>query len=87
MLQAAVQGEGIALGSLMLAADLIRDESLATPIPIGIKAASAYYLAYKEAGIDRPQLPLFLNWLFQAVSEFNENEINSFESKFSVLGE
>jgi LysR family glycine cleavage system transcriptional activator len=72
MLQAAKQGQGIALGSLILAADDIEKGALVCPVNRGVKSRYAYYMVHKHEGLDSPQLGLFINWLTKQTKEFHD---------------
>lgn len=63
MLQAAKQGQGTALSSLILAANDIEKDALVCPVNKGIKSLYGYYIVHKHEGLDSPQLGIFINWL------------------------
>ena len=63
LLQAARQGLGVALGSLVLAsADLVRGE-LSTAFPLAIPADSPWMIALTEEAAAKPKIQKFLAWL------------------------
>ena len=63
LLQAAAQGQGIALGSLVLAADLIDSGRLVSPCERAIPASDGYYLVSRYDGLESPLARPFADWL------------------------
>jgi len=80
MLQAAKQGQGIALSSLILAADDIEKGALICPLNKGIKSRYAYYMVHKHEGLDSPQLGIFINWLTAETKGFHDTVYLQLES-------
>ncbi|HMG50446.1 MAG TPA: transcriptional regulator GcvA [Inquilinus sp.] len=69
MLEAAVAGEGIALGrSSIMADDLVRGR-LVRPFPDAQVADYAYYLLCRSDAVDRPAIRAFRDWLVAAAAE------------------
>jgi LysR family glycine cleavage system transcriptional activator len=62
-LQAAVDGQGVALGRLMLAADDMRDGRLIQPFDITLANDYSYWLVYPPAAVHRPDVATFRTWL------------------------
>lgn len=62
-LQAAVAGQGVALGRLMLAADDLRDGRLARPFDIVLPNDFSYWLVYQPAVLHLPGARRFRDWL------------------------
>lgn len=61
--QAAVDGQGVALGrSVMVAADLAAGR-LVRPFAMTYPMAFAYYIVCPEVAMDRPKVAAFANWL------------------------
>ena len=70
LLQTAVQGQGIALASLVLAADLIKSGQLTCPIKLGLGSKMGYYLVTREEGLKSNNLAPFLDWLSNEAKNF-----------------
>lgn len=62
-LQAAVDGQGIALGRLVLASDDLRAGRLVQPFDVVLPNDYSYWLVYPRAVADRPELAVFRAWL------------------------
>ncbi|WP_245220832.1 transcriptional regulator GcvA [Pseudomonas batumici] len=62
-LQAAVEGQGVALGRLMLAADDLRAGRLVQPFDVVLPNDYSYWLVYPPAALDKPQVAAFRTWL------------------------
>ena len=63
VLQAAVEGQGIALASGLLAADDLRSGRLVRPLNVGVQADFAYYLVRSSTKPGTRYLRLFLTWI------------------------
>lgn len=63
MIQAAVNGQGIALGLVPLVRQLLRDGKLVTPFPNAIAPARAWYLLRSAESVGRPEVDAFEQWL------------------------
>jgi LysR family glycine cleavage system transcriptional activator len=61
--QAAVQGEGVALGRTMLVADDIAAGRLVRPFKAALKAYSSFYLVYPPESIKQEKVKAFRGWL------------------------
>jgi DNA-binding transcriptional LysR family regulator len=72
MLQAVKQGQGIALSSLILAANDIEKSALVCSVNKEIKSRYGYYIVHKHEGLDSPQLGIFINWLTTQTKEFHD---------------
>ncbi|RKP49497.1 transcriptional regulator GcvA [Trinickia fusca] len=68
-LQAAVQGQGVALGRLMLAADDLRSGLLVQPFDLAIANDYSYWLIYPSAKAERPDVAAFRLWLLGQARE------------------
>lgn len=64
-LQAAVAGQGIALGTTGAVADLLNDGRLVAPFEKSITTPFAYYIAYSDETLKRPEAAGFLNWILE----------------------
>ncbi|MFS8047581.1 transcriptional regulator GcvA [Rhizobium sp. BR 314] len=63
MLQAAVNGEGVALGRLVLAADWLAKGRLVRPFEIALPNDYSYWLVYPRLALERPDVVAFRTWL------------------------
>ena len=63
VLQAAAEGQGVALGRSALAAADLAAGKLVKPFDISLPANYAYYLACPEATSERPKIVAFREWL------------------------
>jgi len=61
--QAAVQGEGVALGRTMLVADDLAAGRLVRPFKQTLKAYSSFYLVYPPQAIHQPKVKAFREWM------------------------
>ncbi|MBO9662667.1 transcriptional regulator GcvA [Dokdonella sp.] len=62
--QAAVQGEGVALGRTMLVADDLAAGRLMRPFEQALKATSSFYLVYPPQTIRQRKVKAFRDWIF-----------------------
>ena len=62
-LQAAVDGQGVALGRLVLAADDLRSGRLVRLFDVVLQNDYSYWLVYPAAALDRPNVVAFRTWL------------------------
>lgn len=62
--QAAVQGEGVALGRTMLVVDDLAAGRLVRPFAHALKAYSSFYLVYPQEAIRQRKVKAFRDWLF-----------------------
>lgn len=67
MLQAAADGQGVALGRLMLAADDLAKGRLMRPFEIAIPNDYSYWLVYPRTSSERPDVAAFRAWLLSEV--------------------
>lgn len=73
VLQAAVDGHGIALARSILAADDVSSGRLVRLFPdIAVTSALAYYIAYRPERRNLPRLLQFREWLFEEAETMNE---------------
>ena len=70
LLQAAAQGQGIALGSFALASRDICAGKLVCPIPVIKQTSQGYYIVTNPDGLKSCWLEPFLIWLKQQANEF-----------------
>lgn len=63
MIQAAVSGQGVALGRLPLLNDLLAQRKLVTPFKTSVVSPRSYYLFQSDVSRHKPHVREFLNWL------------------------
>ena len=63
LVQAAVEGQGVALARGALAADDLRAGRLVRPLSMSLPVEYAYYLVCPEATADRPKINAFRDWI------------------------
>ncbi len=64
MLQAAIDGQGVALGRTAIVADELADGRLVKPFDVERPADYAYYFVCPKDAVDRPRIRAFRDWLF-----------------------
>jgi LysR family glycine cleavage system transcriptional activator len=64
-LQAAVAGQGVALGTTGAVADLLADGRLLCPFEKSIVTPFAYYIVHRPDVLKRPEAQSFLNWILE----------------------
>jgi LysR family glycine cleavage system transcriptional activator len=62
-LQAAVEGQGLALGSTSLAGDELAAGRLVRPFEIALPVNFAYYLVYPKTNAEVPKIAAFRKWI------------------------
>ncbi|MBO6519011.1 MAG: transcriptional regulator GcvA [Rhodospirillales bacterium] len=65
VIQAAINGEGVALGRGLLVADSIAAGKLVAPFDLLLTAEYRYFVASTESNHDRPKVKVFRDWLFR----------------------
>lgn len=65
VIQAAINGEGVALGRGLLVADSIAAGKLVAPFDLLLTAEYRYFVASTESNYDRPKVKVFRDWLFR----------------------
>ncbi len=65
MIQLAINGEGVALGSLALVADDLRAGRLVSPFDLRLSTGSAYHIVYPQGALNDPKVRTFRDWLLQ----------------------
>jgi LysR family glycine cleavage system transcriptional activator len=73
VLQAAIHGQGIALGHNILAKPEIESGRLVTPFNQVLLSKNAYYLVCREAQVDSPKIATFREWLLAQVKQEQED--------------
>jgi len=74
LLDAAARGMGIALGSLVLADEALRNGTLVAPLPQTIPADSDWVAALTPAALAKPKIQAFLSWL-EAQATFTRDDL------------
>ena len=64
VLQAAIDGQGVALGRSILAQRALKAGQLVKPFDLTLPSGFAYYFVCPEAAFDRPKVKAFREWLF-----------------------
>ena len=65
LIQAAIEGQGVALGRTALVASDIASGRLVRLFEISLPADHAYYVVMPEAWVERPKVRAFTEWLFE----------------------
>lgn len=68
VLQAAIDGLGVALGRSVLVADDLAAGRLVKPFELELPTSAAYYLACPEGTQDRPKVKAFRDWVMSEVA-------------------
>lgn len=72
VLQAAIHGQGIALGNSVLAKPEIEAGRLVNPFDQVLVSKNAYYLVCREAQVDSPKIVTFRDWILNTVKQEQE---------------
>ncbi len=67
LIQAAIDGQGIALGSSTFVEDLLESGRLVKPFDVTLVNEFAYFVVYPEAHLKNPAVLAFKNWLLSLV--------------------
>jgi LysR family glycine cleavage system transcriptional activator len=67
--EAAVQGQGVALGRMSLVRNHLETGRLVRPLKISRPADYAYYFVTTEAGAERPRVKVFFDWIEAQVQD------------------
>ncbi|OFW47873.1 MAG: transcriptional regulator [Acidobacteria bacterium RIFCSPLOWO2_12_FULL_67_14b] len=63
VIQAAISGEGVALGRSVLVADALAEGRLVRPFTVSLPAEYAYYVVVPPAALERPKVRAFRDWI------------------------
>ena len=63
MIQAAISGQGVALGRQALIGDLIESGALVAPLKQTLVGSRAYFIIESRLSIGKPQVRAFAQWL------------------------
>lgn len=69
VLQAAIEGQGVALGRSALAHDALVDGRLVQPFEMTIKGDFAYYIVCPHYAFERPKVRAFREWLLEEAAK------------------
>src|ERR1700742_2898471 len=72
LVQAAVDGLGIALGNTILAGDDLRAGRLVKPFDISVPLDTAYYVVYTRDALKRPKIRAFRDWLVDQIAPLRD---------------
>jgi LysR family glycine cleavage system transcriptional activator len=81
LLQAAIDGQGVALGSDFLCADDLDAGKLMMPFPLELAIPYSYYIVYKPGALSRPKINAFYHWLLSEA----ESSMESFKKSREPL--
>jgi DNA-binding transcriptional LysR family regulator len=65
MIQAAISGQGVALGRQPLVNDLLQSGALVTPFRKAVVGSRAYFIIESEHGAAKPHVRQFATWLME----------------------
>lgn len=77
VLQAAVQGQGVALGRSVLAADDLVQGRLIRPFKLSLPSQQAYYVVYPRRRVGNPRIDAFRSWLVDAAAALEKAAASS----------
>jgi DNA-binding transcriptional LysR family regulator len=69
MIQAAISGQGVALGRQPLINDLLQSGALTAPFRKSVVGSRAYFIIESEHGVRKPHVRKFTAWLLDEVSQ------------------
>ena len=69
LIQAAVDGQGVALGSITFVQELLDSGKLIKPFDITLVNDFAYYIVCPEANLKNPSVRAFKDWLLELIDE------------------
>jgi len=72
LVQAAIDGLGIALGNTLLAGDDLKAGRLVKPFDITISLDTAYYIVYARDALKRQKIRVFRDWLVDQIAPFRD---------------
>jgi LysR family glycine cleavage system transcriptional activator len=67
LMQAAVDGLGVAMGNTMLAGEDLRQGRLIRPFDLTVWPDSGFYVVYAKSALQRPKIKAFRDWLFDQI--------------------
>jgi LysR family glycine cleavage system transcriptional activator len=69
LLQAAMDGRGVALGQMALAADDLAAGRLVAPFNLKLPTGYAYYLVYLPGAAEQPKIKAFREWVMSETAD------------------
>ena len=70
LIQAAIEGQGVALGRSVLVADDIAAGHLVQPFGLALPAPHAYYIVYAEERSEEPKIAAFRDWVIEEAKAY-----------------
>ena len=87
LIQAAIDGLGVALGNTMLASDDLRAGRLVKPFDISVPLDTGYYVVYVRDALKRPKIKAFRDWVMEQVAPFRAEMSPEQEKLGAALGQ
>ena len=87
LIQAAIDGLGVALGNTMLASDDLRAGRLVRPFDISVPLDTGYYVVYVRDALKRPKIKAFRDWVMDQVAPFRAEMSPESEKLGEALGQ
>ncbi len=75
VIQAAVSGQGVAMGQIGLIRDLLAAGTLIAPLPQRVDGGFGYYLAVRQGSAARPEVRAMLDWLDEQFAAWRAIEL------------
>jgi LysR family glycine cleavage system transcriptional activator len=72
LIQAAIDGLGIAMGNVINAGDDLRHGRLIKPIDFTVKTDTGYFIVYAKNALNQPKIKAFRDWLMEQASGHEE---------------
>lgn len=72
VIQAAIDGEGVALGRSRLVARELEEGRLVKPFELSLPSSFSYFIVYPAANKDRPKIIAFRDWLIEEAAMQDE---------------
>ncbi len=87
LIQAAIDGLGVALGNTMLASDDLKAGRLMRPFDISVPLDTGYYVVYVRDALKRPKIKAFRDWVMDQVAPFRAEMSPEPEQLGEALGQ
>jgi LysR family glycine cleavage system transcriptional activator len=87
LIQAAIDGLGVALGNTMLASDDLRAGRLVKPFDISVPLDTGYYVVYVRDALKRPKIKAFRDWVMDQVAPFRAEMSPESEKLGEAMGQ
>lgn len=69
LIQAAIDGQGVALGSTVFVAGHLRSKQLISPFDLVLESEFSYYIVCPETHLERPAVLAFRDWILEQADE------------------